>query len=150
MKKIKFSWGITSDTSDKERISELIQQLKYWNDGLHDILPRQDRAFNSVMTQVRVVAMSENPDDLEGFETACRQVVAQENELYEGIGACAKMKRERLATEQPVQQRCAVKTHAVEEISISDHKPRLAAAMETSLVTLSLGEHVLPLYIDCD
>ncbi|KIM92665.1 hypothetical protein OIDMADRAFT_208715 [Oidiodendron maius Zn] len=148
IKKIKFSWGITSDTSDKERISELIQQLKYWNDGLHDILPRQDRAFNSVMTQVRVVAMSENPDDLEGFETACRQVGAQENELYEGIGACAKMKRERLTVEQPVQQRSAGKTHAVEEISISDHKPCLAAAMETSLVTLSLDRKAITETID--
>jgi hypothetical protein len=146
IKKIKFGWGITSETSDKERISELIQQLKYWNDGLHDILPRKDRAFNSIMTQVRIVGMSENPEDLEGFETTCREAGTQENKLYKSIGACAKMKRERLAVEQPGQQGSAAKDHAVDESSISGHKPRLAATMETSVVTLSLGEHIFPLH----
>jgi hypothetical protein len=148
IKKIKFGWGITSETSDKERISELIQQLKYWNDGLHDILPRQDQTFNSIMTQVRVVGMSENPEDLEGFENTCRQLDTLQNKLYKAISAGARMKRERLAVEQPFQYQLEAQGHTVEEKSVSNYKPRLTAAMETSLVTLSIGEHTLHLYID--
>jgi hypothetical protein len=102
LRKIKFGWSVTKETTDRQRMSELIQQLKYWNDGLRDILPIRDRAMNNVLTQVRVIGLSESPHVLMGIEHACSHVQSKDddqNRLYDDIRVGAKMKREALESE---------------------------------------------------
>ncbi|KAG7126287.1 hypothetical protein HYQ44_001327 [Verticillium longisporum] len=55
LRKLRFSWGLFGEDSDMAKLEDLVQQLRYWNDGLRDILPIQHQLSHGMMTQVRVL-----------------------------------------------------------------------------------------------
>ncbi|KAM0637085.1 hypothetical protein ACHAQF_009093 [Verticillium nonalfalfae] len=51
LRKLRFSWGLFGEDSDMAKLEDLVQQLRYWNDGLRDILPIQHQLSHGMMTQ---------------------------------------------------------------------------------------------------
>ncbi|KAG7129656.1 hypothetical protein HYQ44_001651 [Verticillium longisporum] len=52
LRKLRFSWGLFGEDSDMAKLEDLVQQLRYWNDGLRDILPIQHQLSHGMMTQL--------------------------------------------------------------------------------------------------
>jgi len=92
-KKIGFGWALTDITSDKDKIARLINELKYWNDGLREMLPLNERAFNNTLVKARALSLSEDAEDLEQISRSAHMV---DGELYGHIWKAADMKLQRL------------------------------------------------------
>lgn len=91
-KKIKFSLDYSGNGSDKSRLKDFVGQLKYWNDGLRELLPPQTRQFSDIDVQARVLSSTETVDALRSLEDASRM---QEGMLYQEITKGARLKGQR-------------------------------------------------------
>jgi hypothetical protein len=92
-KKIGFGWALTDIVSDREKIASLIKDLKYWNDGLREMLPLNERAFNNTLVKARALSLSEDAEDLEQISRSAHMV---DGELYGHIWKAADIKSQRL------------------------------------------------------
>ena len=71
----------------------MINDLKYWNDGLREMLPLNERAFNNTLVKTRALSLSEDAEDLEQISRSAHMV---DGELYGHIWRAADMKSQRL------------------------------------------------------
>ena len=86
-KKVGFGLALNDDSSDKDKIRGLIQDLKYWNDALKDMLPLAERKFGDAVVNVRALALSENTMELREIGNAIHQI---DGRLYDDISkGCA-------------------------------------------------------------
>lgn len=95
LRKLRFGWSLFSEDSDMAKLEDLVQQLRYWNDGLRDILPLQHQQAHSMMTQVRVLGHLNDQKELESVGKASRSISGS---IYQDIYVCCGMKREKLET----------------------------------------------------
>jgi len=91
-KKVKFGWALNDDTSDRQKIMEYINSLKYYNDGLREMLAPRERAFADAVVGVRAVSLSEDSAELTNIATAARGLTGQ---LYHDISTACAIKAER-------------------------------------------------------
>ena len=92
-KKVKFGWALNDDTSDRQKIMEYINNLKYYNDGLREMLTPRERGFTDAVVGMRAVSLSENTAELTNIANAARGL---DGRLYHDISTACAIKAERL------------------------------------------------------
>jgi hypothetical protein len=92
-RRVNFGWALNDDTSDREKFATLIDDLRYWNDNLREILPVSSRVFADALVNVRSLTLSDSPADLEGISDAAHSI---DGELYQDISKAANWKVHRL------------------------------------------------------
>jgi len=96
LRKVNFGWSLTNEFNDRDKIKELIGQLKYWNDALRETLPPQSQPFHAVLSQVRIVNHASSQDALEAIALSSKDVGGS---LYDDVQYAAHMKSERLSVD---------------------------------------------------
>ncbi|KAM0335463.1 hypothetical protein ACHAQA_000511 [Verticillium albo-atrum] len=95
LRKLRFGWGLFGEDSDMAKLEDLVQQLRYWNDGLRDILPLQHQLSHGMMTQVRVLGHLNDQRHLENVGNASKSI---QGSIYQDIYMCCSMKKDKIKT----------------------------------------------------
>jgi hypothetical protein len=86
-------YGIrTWKDADKDTLKELIAKFKYWNDGLHELIPLQRRNLLEARLSSEVVGSAQSLDYLERIRTAA------DASAYPSLSRSARLKRHNLET----------------------------------------------------
>ena len=91
-KKVNFAWAITDNTSDRNKISNLIGELTYWNDGLREMLPLDEQRFGDALLTTRALDFSDQSQELRIIGDAASKAD------YQDISKSSKLKLQKLET----------------------------------------------------
>jgi hypothetical protein len=84
-------YGIrTWNDADKDTLKELIAKFKYWNDGLHELIPLRRRDLLEARLSSEVVGSAQSPDHLERIQAAA------DASAYPSLSRSARLKRHNL------------------------------------------------------
>lgn len=136
LRKLRFSWGLFGEDSDMAKLEDLVQQLRYWNDGLRDILPIQHQLSHGMMTQVRVLGHTNNHQALERVGNASRSISGT---VYQDIYASCNMKKDKLNTESQFDSHIKADTGPLDVTRLPQLSGSSSASIEYRLTSLHSG-----------
>jgi hypothetical protein len=93
-RKIQFYWSLTSQSSDGNKLQELIGRFKEFNDCLYELLPCRSQEDVDLISRTRAVFSSNDAEDLKVVEEALKD---NDEGIYRDIRIGARMKHQRLA-----------------------------------------------------
>ncbi|CRK43083.1 hypothetical protein BN1708_008942 [Verticillium longisporum] len=137
LRKLRFSWGLFGEDSDMAKLEDLVQQLRYWNDGLRDILPIQHQLSHGMMTQVRVLGHTNNHQALERVGNASRSISGA---VYQDIYASCNMKKDKLNTESQFDSHIKADTGPLDVTRLPQLSGSSSASIEYRLTSLHSGQ----------
>jgi hypothetical protein len=145
-KKLNFSWALTDDTSDKDKIATLITRLQYWNNNLREMLPPTEQSFNDTLVSTRALSLSEEAECLEQISNAAHLI---DGTLYGNIWKAANIKSQRVHGKRSDligQKFCGMELSKEHFIKIIDEPergltsfiPRLSTLIRSCAVSISV------------
>ncbi|RNJ52776.1 hypothetical protein D7B24_002885 [Verticillium nonalfalfae] len=137
LRKLRFSWGLFGEDSDMAKLEDLVQQLRYWNDGLRDILPIQHQLSHGMMTQVRVLGHLNNHQALERVGNASRSISGT---VYQDIYASCNMKRDKLNTGPQFNSHIKADSGPLDVTRLPQLSGSSSASIEYRLTSLHSGQ----------
>jgi hypothetical protein len=98
-RKVSFSWSLTEDTSDKDKIAGLLQTLKSCNEALESFLGPQERTLSNRLVGIKAAGMVSSPEELRALGTAARRGIdatASRGLVYQEIYSMVSLKARRV------------------------------------------------------
>jgi hypothetical protein len=85
-RKVNFSWSLSDDTSDKDKLLAHVQTLKYCNDALRECLPPMDREQADKLANIKALSLSSDASDLKSIGTAITEFDGQiYRQIYDSV-----------------------------------------------------------------
>lgn len=132
LRKVNFGWSLTNEFNDRDKIKELISQLKYWNDALRETLPPQSQPFHAMLSQVRIINHASSQGALDAIALSSKDVGGS---LYDDVQYAAYMKSERLSVDDSATADEADAVRPVEDacLALNDSALQSSGVLVTTL-----------------